>query len=185
MNLTYEQFITIFYIGIVAASVFFVLSAVLFILLKVPQTIGDLNGSNARKAIANIRVQNTLSGEKTYKTSKANVKRGKITEPMTGNSQKISSPITESSRPDLTTAKLAVFESDETQVLVSGTESTGFDNEVNLSDETVISTDSEYYGQTTLLGDETKVLVQSVPVDNVFFSIRLEITLHDSNQIIA
>ena len=68
---------------------------------------------------------------------------------------------------------------------MSGTQSTGFDNEVNLSDETVISTDSEYYGQTTLLGDETKVLVQSVPVDNVFFSIRLEITLHDSNQIIA
>lgn len=185
MNLTYEQFTTVFYIGIVAASAFFVLSVVLFILLKIPQIIGDLNGSNARKAIANIRVQNTLSGEKTYKTSKANVKRGKITEPMMVNSVKISSPITESSRPNLTTAKLEVFESDETQVLVSGTENTDPDITVNLSDGTVISTDSEYYGQTTLLGDETKVLVQSVPVDNVFFSIRLEITLHESNQIIA
>lgn len=181
MNLSYEQFMLIFYVGIVAAGIFFVLSIVLFFILRVPEIIGDLSGSTARKAIENIRHQNSISGEKAYKPSKENAKRGKVTEQMPKNSVGLGAAKTEKTRPEITTAKLHTPQTDETMVL-NASQSTDSETQVlqnNVSTETqvlqeasepqigtIMADNAEYYGQTTVLEDETQVLVQANPTLN-------------------
>ncbi len=44
--------------GYVVGGIFFVISAILFFLLRIPAVIGDLSGATARKAIEDIRRQN-------------------------------------------------------------------------------------------------------------------------------
>jgi hypothetical protein len=58
----------------------FAVSVLVFFLLKIPTVIGDLTGSNARRAIENIRNQNESTGEKTYRSSAVNRERGKVTD---------------------------------------------------------------------------------------------------------
>lgn len=183
MNLTYEQFLSVFYTGIIMAGAFMVLSVVLFILLKIPYVIGDLNGSNAKKAIANIRRQNISTGVKAYKSSKTNIKRSKITEPMESGSVGNKS-IDDKKRPNLTTANLLNIPSEETQLLESNENSFSSQDLCDFNEGTVISNQAEYLGQTTLLNDETQVLIQSPNINNIEFSVRIEITMHESNQII-
>ena len=62
--MTYEIYRYIFIIGAILAAIMLVLSIVLFIVLKIPKVIGDLTGSNARKAIKNIRTRNDRSDRK-------------------------------------------------------------------------------------------------------------------------
>lgn len=78
--MTYEIYRYIFLGGAILSGVMFVTSVVMFILLKIPTVIGDLTGANARKAIANIRLHNENTGEKTYRTSQVNRERGKLTD---------------------------------------------------------------------------------------------------------
>ncbi len=56
--MTYEVYRYIFIIGAILAGIMLVLSVILFLVLKIPKTIGDLTGSNARKAISSIRNRN-------------------------------------------------------------------------------------------------------------------------------
>lgn len=57
----YQDYLYIFYGGAVMAGIMLIVSVLLFIFLKIPTVIGDLTGSNARKAIADIRSQNENS----------------------------------------------------------------------------------------------------------------------------
>lgn len=72
-------YLNIFYIFIVLAAVFAVLSILLFIRFNIIKIIGDLTGSNYQKEIKKIRANNEKSGIKEYKVSKVNQERGKIT----------------------------------------------------------------------------------------------------------
>lgn len=199
MRLSYEQFMLIFYVGVVAAAIFFVLSVVLFFILKVPEIIGDLSGTTARKAIENIRLQNTDSLEKVYKSSKENAKRGKITEQMPSNSVKLGTTQAEKMRTEITTARLHTPSNEETIVLNVSQKA---DNELrilfdeasaetqvleNINDPqtgTVIADNVEYLGQTTVLGDETQVLVQADSALDCYFTVVTEITLFESQELI-
>ena len=78
--MTYDVYRYIFIGAAVACGVFLLTSILLFFTLRIPKVIGDLTGRTARKAIENIRMQNELSGDKTYQSSKVNLERGKLTD---------------------------------------------------------------------------------------------------------
>lgn len=67
----------------VVAGVLFLAAVTLFFLFNVPKIFGEVTGSTARKAIANIRQQNEQTGNKAYKPSPVNAERGKLTDKIT------------------------------------------------------------------------------------------------------
>lgn len=71
-------------ISFVAAGICLIVAITFFIRFKIPSVIGDLSGRNARKSIEQMRKFNEKSGSKSYKPSKSNVERGKLTETMQG-----------------------------------------------------------------------------------------------------
>lgn len=145
--MTYDIYRYIFYGGAVLAIIMFVVSAILFVYLRIPNVIGDLSGANARKAIERIRSQNETSGEKVYKPSVVNRERGKITDRISPSGNIIQNP----SGPfggGMETEKIATQ-----QLVEAGSEET-----------TVLSA-----GETTLLDAQQTA--------NVIFEIEYEITL--------
>ena len=77
-----ETLSTLSIISFIAAAVFFAVAVFLWFFFGIPSVIGDLNGRNARKSIARMRATNERTGVKTYKQSKINEERGKITDTM-------------------------------------------------------------------------------------------------------
>lgn len=71
-------------IAFAAAAVCLVVTGILFIRFKIPSVIGDLSGRNARRSIEQMREMNEKSGSKAHRSSKVNMKRGKLTETMQG-----------------------------------------------------------------------------------------------------
>lgn len=185
MNLSYEQFNYIFYIGLVLAGIFFVLTIVLFFVLKIPSIIGFLSGSTARKAVLEIQE----SGKSHRSSGNKRKNKAKLTEEML-KSTTFAKPDTDHNINGVTTAKLNSQEhkiksqfsntSGETSVLendqgmIKGSEEYG----------TVVS-DCGYTEQTTVLSSETVVLQEPVDVNASEFNIRTQILLFVSNEIIA
>lgn len=77
-----ETLSTLSIISFIIAGVCLVLSIFLWTFFKIPTVIGDLSGRNARKSIAKMRAVNEKSGVKSYKESKTNAERGKLTDTM-------------------------------------------------------------------------------------------------------
>lgn len=108
------------------------LAIFLWFFFKIPNVIGDLSGRNARKSIARMREANEKSGSKSYKESKANAERGKLT----GTMQGIRKKKTDSSDDNkletglLNENKAEGFESEATGVLESETTGLLGDDEV-------------------------------------------------------
>ena len=71
---------TLSIISFLVAGVLLLLSIALFFLLNIKKVVGDLSGSNAKKAIDKIRQQNEETGDKAHKPSLVNQSRGKVTE---------------------------------------------------------------------------------------------------------
>lgn len=69
-------------ISFAVAGACFVCCVILFFLLGIPGVIGDLSGYNARKSIKKMRLSNERSGNKVYRSSTENVRRGTLTETM-------------------------------------------------------------------------------------------------------
>jgi len=61
--MTYEIYRYIFIGGAILALISLVISVWLFILYRIPTVIGDLNGTNARKGIENIRLSSEGGGK--------------------------------------------------------------------------------------------------------------------------
>ena len=191
----YQDYLYIFYGGAVMAGIMLIVSVLLFIFLKIPTVIGDLNGSNARKAIADIRSQNENSGTKVYKTSHVNRERGKLTDKISPSGNLIKNPGDDSTSAmateKISTWKLSHKQSDETVVLdmadgknvqdTGGRETTvlgtgGEDTMVlctGSEETTVLSTDSE---ETTVLNRQQ----EAQPV----FHVEYEITFIHTNEVI-
>lgn len=189
MDFTYDQYMLVFYCGIVSAVLFLVLAVILLFVLKIPAVIGYLSGSTQKKAIMEIR--NNNGKPIAHKNTSANRSRGKITEKMDGLSPKNGGQ-TEKIMPNLTTAKLKNIEpasvvSEETSVLEETSNQTSLlvDETANTSVGTVIDNDSGYVGQTTVLDNGTQVLVQASSNTNARFEIRTEITLFVSTEVIV
>ena len=77
-------------ISFIIAAIMLVLSAVFFIVYKIPMVIGDITGVEAKKNIERIRKQNEETGKKVYKPSPVNIARGKITDKLTISGQLVS-----------------------------------------------------------------------------------------------
>lgn len=70
---------TISIILFIAAGIFAVLAIGLWFMLKIPAVIGDLSGRTAKKSIKNMRMNNEITGVKSYESSRRNLERGKLT----------------------------------------------------------------------------------------------------------
>ena len=90
--MTYEIYRYIFIGGAILSAIMFVVTVLVFIFSRIPTVIGDLTGSNARKAIENIRSHNENTGNKTYRTSYVNKERGKITDKISQSGNLIKNP---------------------------------------------------------------------------------------------
>ena len=67
-------------VSFVLAAICLVASIAIFIVYKIPDVIGDLSGKNAKKSIKQFREANEKSGNKSFRPSKTNDERGKLTE---------------------------------------------------------------------------------------------------------
>lgn len=75
---------TLSIISFAVSGVCLVLAIFFWFFFKIPRVIGDLSGRTARKSIAMIRATNEKTGVKSYKESKTNAERGKLTDTMPG-----------------------------------------------------------------------------------------------------
>lgn len=78
--MTYESYTWMYYICAGLSGFMLLVSIFLFFKLKIVEVVGDLTGSNAKKAIRDIRERNKVTGNKAYKPSEVNQKRGRITD---------------------------------------------------------------------------------------------------------
>ena len=79
-------------IAFVLAGICLVATIILFIYFKIPSIIGDLSGKTARKSIEQMRQNNEKTGNKSYKPSKVNEKRGKLTDSIRETSKMVQKP---------------------------------------------------------------------------------------------
>lgn len=77
-------------IAFVLAAIFLILAVFLWFYFRIPRVIGDLSGRTARKSIERMRAHNERSGNKAYRPSATNAKRGRLTDTMP-NSRKLNS----------------------------------------------------------------------------------------------
>lgn len=77
-----ETLSTLSIISFAVAGVCFAIAVFFFFFFKIPTVIGDLSGKTARKSIAKMRAANEKTGNKSYKESKTNLNRGKVTDTM-------------------------------------------------------------------------------------------------------
>lgn len=137
----------------ITAAVFFMVAVALFFLLDVPKLYGDISGRTAKKSIEAIRSQNESTGNKAYKPSAVNAKRGKITEKISGASA------TSHSKQDFSigvgTEKLRKKQTEETTVLnCDSNETTVLSN----NETTVLSAQSKETIVLSYVSNETTVL---------------------------
>lgn len=77
-----ETLSTLSVISFAIAGICLALALFFWFLFKIPTVIGDLSGRIARKSVAKMRAINEKNGVKSYKTSKTNLARGKLTSDM-------------------------------------------------------------------------------------------------------
>ena len=76
-------------IAYISAGVLLVLAIILAIVFRIPSVIGDLSGRNAKKSIEQMRANNVRTGNKSYRPTKTNLERGKLTGSMPDTEGKI------------------------------------------------------------------------------------------------
>jgi len=183
--MTYEIYRYIFLGGAILAGIMFVVSVLVFFLLKIPTVIGDLTGANARKAIENIRNHNESTGDKTYRTSQVNRERGKLTDKISPSGRLIKDP-SHSLHGAMGTEKISTQQlhpedvTNETTVLTGeltgSTETTVLTGELTGANETTVLNNETHANETTALS------AQSFSND---FVIEYEITYIHTDEVIA
>lgn len=159
--MTYEIYRYIFFGGAALSGLMLIATVLIFFFLRIPTVIGDLSGATAKKAIENIRNQNTSSGEKTYKSSYVNRERGKVTDKITSSGRLIKEPselLTGAmSTEKISTQSLADSAADETTVLGQ--------SDTALNETTVLSQPEFTSGETTVLDCEVQTGVFEIEFD--------------------
>ncbi len=182
--MTYDIYMMIFNVGAILAGIMFVVSLVLFFVLKIPAVIGDLSGATARKAIADIRNQNEESGEKAYKSSVVNKERGKLTDKISLSGSLHSKPSDKlgfgMQTEKISTQRLDMEDVGETTVLNNNAGETEVLNEMPVNNETtLLSPDMMNTKATVDFGDTGEL-----PPLPGFFVIEQEITFIHTEEII-
>ena len=171
--MTYEIYRYIFLGGAILAGIMFMVSVLVFFLLKIPTVIGDLTGANARKAIENIRNHNESTGDKTYRTSQVNRERGKLTDKISPSGRLIKDP-SHSLHGAMGTEKISTQQLHPEDVTNETTVLTG---ELTGSNETTVLT-----GELTGANETSVLSAQSFSND---FVIEYEITYIHTDEVIA
>ena len=189
--MTYELYRYIFVGAAVACGLMFILSIVLFIVLRIPKVISDLTGRTARKAIDNIRKQNEASGDKGYQSSAVNLQRGKVTDKISPSGRLVQKPATPYGMGSITekisTQKLDNLQpGEETTVLSAANETTVLDQ--GYGETSVLQPE---YGETSVLqpeyGATTVLQPEQAAQSEVYaqqFVIEYEITYVHTNEVI-
>lgn len=133
----------------IISGLFFVLSVVLFFVLDMVKVIGDLTGHTAKREIENIRSQNQKTGNKAYKPSVVNSKRGKLTDRISPSGRILENRAT-AIRGSVGTEKIA------SQKLYSGYEETTLleNGQEENSETTLLSQDNGYTSEASVMGSE-------------------------------
>lgn len=122
-----ETLSTLSIISFAVAGVCLVLALFFWFFFKIPTVISDLSGRTARKSIEKMRAANEKTGTKTYKESKTNASRGKLTASIPDSEKlKKNKTIINSDKPEtglLAENKANSIDSEETDILDS--EATG------------------------------------------------------------
>lgn len=189
--MSYDQYRYIFIIALILCGIMFVVSLILFFYLNIAKVIGDLSGSNAKKAIDDIRSQNEKTGYKTYKSSAVNQERGKLTDKISTSGRLIKNPTMQVGTVTSKIDSVAQETADETTLLDS---SCGY-TDVIASDSQETTILDQYSQETTVLGaylQETNTSQQKTPVissnDNKLpdeiFVIEYEITFTQTDEVV-
>ena len=177
--MTYDIYRYIFIGAAILCGIMFVVSVLIFILLKIPKVISDLTGATARKAIKNIREQNEASGDKAYKVSAFNEARGKLTDKISPSGNIIHQYQAQMRGIDTTkinTQELQVDEAaDQTSVLDQYNETSLLGNE-GTGETAVLTAPEQVHGETSVLNPI---------VADTTFSVEFEITYIHTNECIA
>ena len=178
--MTYDVYRYIFIGAAILCGIMFVVSVLVFILLKIPKVISDLTGATARKAIKNIREQNEASGDKAYKVSAFNEARGKLTDKISPSGNVVQQYHQAQMRgidtTKIDTQELQVDEAaNQTSVLDQYNETSLLSNE-GVGETSVLSASEQTYGETSVL---------SPVVADVIFCVEFEITYIHTNEVIA
>lgn len=143
---------TLSIISFAIAGVCLALAVFFWFFFKIPTVIGDLSGRTARKSIARMRATNEKTGVKSYKESKVNVERGKLTDTMPDSGKLKKAKGTEKQETGLLDEnKAKAFDSEATGLLDEITAKLD-SRETGLLDEATGKLDSE---ETGLLGEAT------------------------------
>ena len=78
--MTYEAYTWMCYISAGLSGLMAIISVALFFKLKIVKVVGDLTGSNAKKAIRDIKEKSNAAGKAIYNTGRINQNRGRITD---------------------------------------------------------------------------------------------------------
>ena len=84
---------TLSIISFAVAGLCLVLAILFWFFFKIPTVVGDLSGKTARKSIAKMRAANEFSGPKSYKESKTNTERGRLTSPIPNPTSEPTTPL--------------------------------------------------------------------------------------------
>ena len=153
--MTYEQYLLLFYICLALSVISFLVAVFLFFKLRIINVIGDLSGSNAKKAIENIRQQNESSGNKAFNPSPVNKSRGKITDKITLSGKVQNTPSSSGISVGTEKIKVEINKTEETTVLtqdLTENETTVLSNDSTDNETTVLANDS-FGNETTVLGN--------------------------------
>lgn len=177
--MTYEIYRYIFIGAAILCGIMFVVSVLLFIMLKIPKIISDLTGATARKAIKNIRAQNEATGEKAYKVSAVNEARGRLTDKISPSGNVMNPAHLQMRSMDtskIKTQDLHVEDANQTTVLEQYNETTLLSDE-GAGETTVLAAPQQTCGETSVLSP--------ADVADATFCVEFEITYVHSNEVIA
>lgn len=175
--MTYEMYRYLSLGAGIACAIMVVVSIVLFFTLQIPKVIGDLTGRTARKAIEDIRKQNEQTGNKVYRSSSVNLRRGKLTDKITPSGRletKHTTPFgTGAITEKISTQGLSDVRVSEDTVMLD-----------EASETTVLSAPSVEQ-KVPALCTETTVLQQMEEANDRSFVVEYEITFLHTNEVIS
>lgn len=175
--MTYEIYRYVFIGGAALSVIMLIVSVTLFFGFNIPNVIGDLTGSNARKGIENIRNRNQITGQKTYKSSKVNKDRGKVTSKIgveihTDNlkvgamgTSKLDAPASETTLLNTASETTLLNTGSETTILSAANETTILSEQVPSNETTLLVEHPIFYGNETAVLDESQLLPEDFTIE--------------------
>lgn len=186
--MTIESLNTLSIVFFVCAAVFLITGIVLFFVLDIISVYGDLSGRTARKAIERMRKENEETGNKAYKPSAVNEKRGRLTDKMSESGRIISRQVgmnVNVGTQELDTNDLMPTQTNETTVLVNenANETTILVNEPPANETTILVAEPQQTaGETTVLVQQPESTENNV--QTVDFTPDVELAFVGSSELI-